>query len=385
MTGAASSAIPFINGRMVTPQGVVEGPFCIIVSNGRIARIEADFAAPSHSSVFDLGGGWLSPGLIDIQINGGGGVLFNDDPTPDGLTSIGRAHLAHGVTGFMPTLVSASLDVIAHGLDAVDAAIEAGDQQVLGIHIEGPFINSHRRGIHTPERIRTLDDAAMDLLTRPRRGKILVTLAPELCTPEQIAILVRSGVTVCLGHSDATASQAQSAFHAGARGVTHLFNAMSPLHHRAPGLVGAALDQADVWCGVIADGVHVDPIALRLAFRIKGPDRLILVSDAMPPIGSDMTEFTIDGRRILVRDGHYVGEDGALAGADLTLDIAMRGAVQMMGASVPQAVEMAAASPAAFLGLEGLGALSPGCRADLLWLDTDLKPRGLWQAGRPIF
>ena len=381
MTGSASSHLNFTNGQVLTPQGAVETPFRLTIIDGRIATMQTVAGPEDGDELVDLEGGWLSPGLIDLQVNGGGGVLFNDDPTPEGLAAIGRAHLAHGVTGFMPTLVSATPDIIAQALDAVDAAIAAGEQQVLGVHVEGPFISPERRGIHTPERMRRLDETAMALLTLPRRGRVMITLAPELCEPGQIEAMVRAGVIVSLGHSDADAAQARQAFKAGARGVTHLFNAMSPLHHRAPGLVGAALDDPQAWCGLIADGVHVDPVALRLAFRVKGAERLNLVSDSMPPIGVQMDAFVIDGRRILVRDGRYVGEDGALAGADLTLDQAMRGAVDMMGASVEQAVQMASASPAAFLGLDDRGVLAPGARADLLWLDAALRPRGVWRGG----
>lgn len=381
MTGSSSSRLQFTNGRVLTPQGAVDTPFRLTIIDGHIAAMETRAGPEDGDEVVDLDGGWLSPGLIDLQVNGGGGVLFNDEPTPEGLAAIGRAHLAHGVTGFMPTLVSATPDIIARALDAVDAAITAGDQRVLGVHIEGPFISPDRRGIHTPERMRRLDEAAMALLTRPRRGGVMITLAPELCEPSQIQALVQAGVIVSLGHSDADADQARQAFQAGARGVTHLFNAMSPLHHRAPGLVGAALDDPQAWCGVIADGVHVDPVALRLAFRVKGAERLILVSDSMPPVGVEMDAFAIDGRRILVRDGRYVGEDGALAGADLTLDQAVRGAADMMRVSVEQAVQMASASPAAFLGLDDRGVLSPGARADLLCLNAALRPCGVWQAG----
>lgn len=384
MTGSTSPHLHFINGRVLTPEGVIAAPFRVTLDNGLIAAVQAGAGLAVGDDTIDLDGGWLSPGLVDIQVNGGGGVLFNDDPTPEGLAAIGRAHLAHGVTGFMPTLVSATPEIIARALDAADAAIVAGDERVLGVHVEGPFISGERRGIHTPERMRRLDDAAMALLTRPRRGRVMITLAPELCESGQIEALVQAGVIVSLGHSDADASQASAAFRAGARGVTHLFNAMSPLHHRAPGLVGAALDDAQAWCGLIVDGVHVDPIALRLAFRLKGADRLILVSDAMPPVGAAMDAFSIDGRRILVRDGRYVGEDGALAGADLTLDQAVRGATRMMGASVADALHMASASPCAFLGLSDRGRLSPGARADLLWLDADLRPKGVWQGGRRV-
>lgn len=384
MTSATLKRLHVKNGRVLAPQGGAGTPFALTIDDGLIVAAQPCAGPEVEDEIIDLDGGWLAPGLIDIQVNGGGGVLFNDDPTPGGLAKIGRAHLAHGVTGFMPTLVSATPEIIARALDAADAAINAGDGQVLGVHVEGPFISTQRRGIHTPERMRRLDDAAMALLTRPRQGRVMITLAPELCDGGQIDALVRAGVIVSLGHSDANIDQARQGFQAGARGVTHLFNAMSPLHHRAPGLVGAALDDPQAWCGLIADGVHVDPVALRLAFRIKGADRLILVSDSMPPIGVDMDAFAIDGRRILVRDGRYIGEDGALAGADLTLDAAVRGATRMMGASVDQAVQMASASPAAFLRLEDRGVLSPGARADLLWLDADLAPRGVWRGGRRV-
>ncbi|HOY76275.1 MAG TPA: N-acetylglucosamine-6-phosphate deacetylase, partial [Hyphomonadaceae bacterium] len=271
------NAIRFLNGRILSPAGPLETPTTIHVSGDRITCIDES----PGDNVVDLEGGWLAPGLIDVQINGGGGALFNDAPTAETIDIISAAHLRNGVTGYLPTLLSDELSIIARGLDAVDEIIEAGSTQVLGIHVEGPFISPVRHGIHPRDNIRLLDKDAIKLLTAPRRGKVMVTLAPECCEPDQIAALVNAGVIVSLGHSNTSAETAKTAFALGARGVTHLFNAMSPLHHREPGLVGAALDTPSAWCGLIADGIHVDPVALRIAYRVKGADRLVLVSDAM--------------------------------------------------------------------------------------------------------
>jgi N-acetylglucosamine-6-phosphate deacetylase len=373
--------IAFTNGHVVTPAGVLDQA-TIHVADGRIAAISPGGAA---GETIDLAGGWLVPGFIDIQVNGGGGVLFNDSPDVGGIAAIGHAHGRFGTTGFLPTLISDVPEVIARALDAVDAAIESGVPGCIGIHIEGPIISVTRKGIHDPEKFRGLDDDLLALLTRPRRGKVMLTLAPEMVSLDDIRRLSAAGVILSIGHSDATYDTARAAIAAGMTGVTHLFNAMSPLLHRAPGVVGAALEDEDIYCGLILDGFHVHDAPVRIAMRARPHDRFVLVTDAMPCVGADVTEFDLHGRRILVEGGRCLGEDGTLAGSSLDMAGAFRNAVTRIGLSHADAALMAATSPAAFLGLsEERGALAPGLVADWVQLTRNLAPVGTWIAGARI-
>jgi len=371
------TAMRFINGHVVTPAGVLANA-TLSIEGGRIAAVSDDAA----TETVDLDGGWLVPGFIDTQVNGGGGVLFNDAPTVEGIDAIGRAHARFGTTGFLPTLISDSPEVIAKALDATDAAIEAGVPGCVGVHIEGPIISVTRKGIHDPEKFRKLDDDLLALLTRPRRGKVMLTLAPEMVSLEDIARLHAAGVILSIGHSDADYDTAKAAIAAGMTGVTHLFNAMSPLLHRAPGVVGAAIEDQAIYCGLILDGFHVHDAAVRIAVRARPHDRFLLVTDAMPCVGADVAEFDLHGRRILVEGGRCLGEDGTLAGSSLDMAGAFRNAVTRIGLSHADAATMAATSPAAFLGLSGeSGALAPGLAADWVHLTRDLQPAGTWIAG----
>lgn len=339
---------------------------------------------PQDDDALDLEGGWLAPGFIDTQVNGGGDVLFNDDLSVDAIVRIGRAHARYGTTAFLPTLISAPLGDIAVALDAVDAAIDAGVPGVVGIHVEGPFLNDARKGIHDAGQFRSLDEDALALLTRPRRGVVMVTLAPECNDEAYIRRLIAADVIVSIGHSNASYAQARRAIDAGARGVTHLFNAMSPLHHREPGVVGAALEDQSLYCGLIVDGAHAHPAAIRVALAARPHDRFMLVTDAMPTVGSADKYFMLNGERISVQNGVCVNADGILAGSDLDMARAVRNLVQMDVAPLT-AFAMASANPAAFLGLaDSRGALAVGFRADFVWLDRDFQVRGTWIGGQRV-
>lgn len=376
------STIRFANGHVVTTAGMIEGA-TIEVADGRIVAIEAGPSAADRE--IDLAGGYVVPGFIDVQVNGGGGVLFNDALTPEGIDAIGRAHAPFGTTGFLPTLISDLPEAIAQALDATDAAIEAGVPGCVGVHIEGPIINAARKGIHDPDKFRRLDDGLINLLSRPRKGKVLLTLAPEMVSVDDIRRLAAAGVILSVGHSDANHDTVAAAFAAGMTGVTHLYNAMSPLKHRDPGVVGAALDNQSVYCGIIADGFHVHDAALRIAMRARPLDRFVLVTDAMPCVGADVDSFELHGRTIRVEDGSCLGADGTLAGSALDMAGAFRHAVTRLGLSNGEAAAMAATSPAAFLGLsQDRGALTPGLRADWVCLSHDLQPAGTWIAGAQI-
>ncbi len=377
------SRISFVDARIATPEGLLEGA-TLTVAGDTIAAI-GDEPAGGDVVTIDLGGDYLLPGFIDTQVNGGGGVLFNDAPTVETIAAIGAAHAAYGTTGFLPTLISDDLAVIDAAMRAVEAAIADGVPGVLGIHIEGPFINVARKGIHDPAKFRRLDPASIALLSGLKRGRTLVTLAPELCTTDDIRSLVRAGVIVAAGHTDADYPTMRAALDAGVTGFTHLFNAMSPLKHRAPGVVGAALDDRSSYVGIIVDGHHVDPVALRIALRAKPIDRFMLVSDAMPTVGSLQKTFQLNGRTIVARGGVCFGSDGTLAGADLDMATAVANTVAMTGVSVADAAIMAATAPARFLGVAPrYGTIAAGARADLVRMDRAGAVKGVWIAGAPV-
>ncbi|MEJ1966836.1 MAG: N-acetylglucosamine-6-phosphate deacetylase [Gammaproteobacteria bacterium] len=370
------------NGRYFTPDGV-RSDGVVLVNGARIEGLVArDDPRCSNARIEDLGGGLLIPGFVDTQVNGGGGVLFNDGPDSGSIRAIGAAHRRFGTTGFLPTLISDDLDVIARAIAAVQSAIAAGVPGVLGIHIEGPFLNRARRGVHDAKHLRKLDATLVPLLCSLNTGKTLVTLAPEMTTPGVIAELTARGVIVAAGHSNATFVQATRAMEHGLRGFTHLFNAMSPLAPREPGVVGAALYDDRSWCGIIVDGHHVDPITLKLALRCKRHDRFVLVTDAMPAVGSDADSFVLQGKTIRVVNGVCRDEQGTLAGTALDMSTAVRNAVSMLGLELAEAIKMASEYPADYLGLgHELGRIAPGYRANFALVDDALHVRRTWIDG----
>lgn len=370
-----------INGRVMTDRGAVE-ECAVLIQNGRVGGVMRQAEVPASAARHDLRGGLLLPGFIDTQVNGGGGVLFGDAPSVQTLRTISAAHARFGTTGFLPTLISGDFSLIRTAIAAVETAIDAGVPGVLGIHIEGPFLSPKRKGIHDVENFRALNGEAFELLTSVRRGTTLVTLAPEETTPETIAALVKAGVIVSAGHTDATYGEIRTALDHGLTGFTHLFNAMSPLRAREPGAVGAALDDAASWCGIIADGHHVDPAALRIALACKHADRLMLVTDAMPSVGTASKTFTLQGRAITVRDGVCTAPDGTLAGSDLDMASAVRNAMEFMAIDLALAVNMASRNPAAFLGLsDEVGTIRGGQRANFALVNDALEVREAWIDG----
>ncbi|HEX6741591.1 MAG TPA: N-acetylglucosamine-6-phosphate deacetylase [Sphingomicrobium sp.] len=369
------------NGRALIGGKLVDGK-AVLIETGRIAAIVDEAAVPAGADRHDLAGGLLVPGFIDTQVNGGGGSLFNDAPTVETIRTIGRAHRAFGTTGFLPTLISDDLHVIQAGIEAVDSAIAAGVPGVLGIHIEGPFLNEHRKGIHDADKIRALDEEGWAVLTSLKRGRTMVTVAPECTTPEMIARLVGAGVIVSAGHSNGEYAEVEAAIAAGLTGITHLFNAMSPLGAREPGVVGAALENDSTWCGIIVDGQHVAPATLKIALRCKAHDKFMLVTDAMPTVGSEAKEFVLQGKRIVARDGACWDESDRLAGSDLDMACAIRNAIDLLDLPAESAFAMASAAPAAFLRLDSeLGTIAPGQRADLALLDDRLFVQQTWIGG----
>jgi N-acetylglucosamine-6-phosphate deacetylase len=371
------------NGRVLRGQALVEGR-CVLLEGGRILDIvPEDHPGSRGASQVDLRGNLLLPGFIDSQVNGGGGVLFNDSPSVEAIRQIGRAHRRFGTTCFMPTLISADLDVVARAVGAARAAIEARVPGVLGIHIEGPFLNVERKGVHDPAKLRELDTSAVGLLTSLGIGRTLVTLAPEMTKPQIIRQLEAAGVIISAGHTNATYAEVVAALHHGLTGFTHLFNAMSQLTGREPGVVGAALESVDSWCGIIVDGQHISPVVLRLAMRCKPSNRFMLVTDAMPTVGTNARSFKLEGRDITVSGNVCIDEDGRLAGSNIDMASCVRNAVNLLGVSLPEAVRMASLYPAEFLGLSHeLGRIEPGYRANLVLADDKLNVLETWIDGQ---
>ncbi|NII55740.1 N-acetylglucosamine-6-phosphate deacetylase [Luteibacter sp. SG786] len=378
--------IALVNGRVLTDNGF-QGGFAVLVDDGTISGL----ALPSDPRVraaqrHDLGGRTLLPGFIDCQVNGGGGVLFNDAPTVDTIRRIGEAHARFGTTGFLPTLISDDADVMAKAIDAVNAAVGQGVPGVLGIHLEGPFIAPERKGVHDPAKFRIAgaDDIAM--VARRHGGVTLLTLAPERTSPDVLAQLVSNGVIVAAGHTAADYDTTRNALAHGVRGFTHLFNAMTPFTSREPGVVGAALEDAGSWCGLIVDGHHVHPASLRVAIAAKARERMMLVTDAMPPVGSDNPSFVLKGETITVHDGAVRTADGTIAGSALDMATAVRNTVHMVGVPYDEAARMASTYPAAFLGLGAThGHIAAGYRADFVVVDETQHVIETWIGGKKVF
>jgi len=326
-----------------------------------VPRSEVSAAIPCT----DLPGtAWLAPGFIDIQVNGGGDVLFNDAPTPQAIRAIAAAHRKFGTTSLLPTLISDSADKMTAACKAVESlvGIEPG---ILGIHLEGPFLSPEKPGVHDPRALRQPSAEDLALLTAPRGGVMLVTLAPERVSLEFIAALAAAGVRVSLGHSIATYAQTKDALAAGLSCFTHLFNAMRPLDSREGGPIAAALESEQAWYGMIVDGVHVAPEMLRLALR--GRAKPILVTDAMPPVGGTQSSFRLQGESIVVRGDRCEQNDGRLAGANLTMAGAVGNCVRLLGVPLTDALRFASAHPADMLGLGNkMGKIAPGFRADMV-------------------
>ncbi|WP_448136507.1 N-acetylglucosamine-6-phosphate deacetylase [Stenotrophomonas rhizophila] len=356
----------------------------VVIEDGRITALVSD-AAPQLGSAdeqVDLGGGWLLPGFIDAQVNGGGGVLFNNTPDVDSLRTLAAAHRRFGTTGLLPTLISDDVQVMRRAIDATRAAIAQGVPGVLGIHLEGPYIAPARKGTHDANKFRVPDADEIAMAASLDNGVTLLTLAPERVPLESIRALVERGVIVAAGHTAASYEEARAGLDAGIRGFTHLYNAMSPLTGREPGVVGAALEDRDSWIGIIADGVHVHPASLRVALAAKPRGKVMLVTDAMPPVGADSPSYELYGEVITAVDGMVRNAAGSLAGSALDMATAVRNAVHLLGLPLDEAARMASRYPAQFLNLDDrLGEIAEGYQADLVLLDDALQVRATWIAG----
>ncbi|MDJ0630992.1 MAG: N-acetylglucosamine-6-phosphate deacetylase [Rhodobacter sp.] len=360
----------------------------LLVANGVSDGIAPPDDVPSGYHRIDLGPGLIAPGFVDLQVNGGGGVMFNDAPSVQTLRRMSAALRRLGTTAFLPTLITDRPETTRAAIEAAAEAISQAVPGVIGLHLEGPHLSLARKGAHDPALIRPMEDGDLAQLcdAAARLPNLMVTVAPEAVTPAQIARLAQSGAVVSLGHSDADFAACLSAAEAGATCVTHLFNAMSQLGNREPGLVGAALDHGSLSAGLIADGIHVHPATTAAALRAKtGPGAIFLVTDAMATAGSDIDGFLLNGRRIERREGRLTLADGTLAGADLDFPQALRVLVSQVGVPLEQALGMCSSGPAAVLPRPGLcGRLRAGARADFVHLDPALTLCGVWGGGAPV-
>jgi N-acetylglucosamine-6-phosphate deacetylase len=354
----------------------------VLIDGGDIVQLVPRAEVPQNIPVHDLpSGAWLAPGFIDAQVNGGGDVLFNDEPTADGISAIAAAHRRFGTTGLLPTLISDTREKMRAARDAVAIAMQS-NPTVLGIHFEGPFLSPDRPGAHDPRMLRRPDARDREWLTQWRDGVTLVTLAPEVVPEGFIAALAQAGLKVSLGHAMASYEQTRAALAEGLTGLTHIFNAMRPLASREPGPIAAALECENCWFGMIVDGVHVDPAMLRLA--LLGRAHPMLVTDAMPPVGGRGKAFMLGGRTVTAGAAGCTCDDGTLAGTVLDMATAVRNSVKLLQMPLSEALRAASAEPARFLGLgHRLGHLAPGCRADMVALGTEeITVLETWVAGR---
>ncbi|WEZ86210.1 N-acetylglucosamine-6-phosphate deacetylase (plasmid) [Rhizobium sp. 32-5/1] len=361
----------------------------LVVEAGRIVSIVPENSAGCTGETVDARGHILVPGFIDLQVNGGGGALLNEQPTLQGIRKICEAHARFGTTALLPTLITdtceATTAAIKAGVEAKAAAIPG----FLGLHLEGPHLSVVRKGAHDPSLIRAMEEPDLDQLLACMQalGCLMVTVAPENTTIEQVKRLTDAGITISLGHTDASFLTACAYAAAGARVVTHLFNAMSGLGHREPGVVGAALATGTLFAGIIADGFHVDQAAMAIAIRSKqGPGRIFLVTDAMSSIGTDLTRIHLNGREIVREGGRLTLHDGTLAGADIDMLSSVRIVHERLGLPLDEALRMASTYPADAVGIaEQKGRLLPGTDADFIILTPELALKSSWIGGRKVF
>ncbi|HEY8577431.1 MAG TPA: N-acetylglucosamine-6-phosphate deacetylase [Devosia sp.] len=361
----------------------------LLVEFGHVSGIVASSAIPDGAETVHLDGGMLVPGFIDLQVNGGGGVLFNNDPSLDAIRTICAAHWQFGTTALLPTLITDTVEVNVAAIAAGKAAALGGVPGFLGLHLEGPHLSVARKGTHDPALIRPMDDSDLQRLLGARAAlpNLLVTVAAETVSPQQIERLAKAGIIVSIGHSDAPLSTAAKAFDAGATMATHLFNAMSQLGNREPGVVGAVLATDRIHAGLIADGIHVHPAAIQIALRAKaGPGRIFLVTDAMSQTGTELETLTLNGRTITRAKGALRLADGTLAGADLDMIDAVEFMHTQIGLPLEEALRMAALYPAEALGInETHGHLKPAAVASFLHLSETRQVQSTWIAGHQVW
>ena len=372
----------------LTDAGVFDGEtirsgLAVVIDGARIVEVAAEQKLASGVERLVLNGGLLVPGFIDVQVNGGGGALLNDNPTIDTVRRIAESHRKFGTTGMLPTVITDAPEVLSKALAAVKAALAENVPGVLGIHIEGPFLDKERKGAHDVQYIHEMTEADASQITATACGSVMLTLAPNRVKTELIRMLAERGVLVSLGHAEATFVEAQTALKAGARAFTHVFNAMSQMNGREPGMVGAALTDRESFCGLIADGLHVHNAALKVALAAKPKNRMMLVTDAMPTAAGGPNTFELQGRLVRRERGKLVLDDGTLAGSNLTMDEAVRYCVEKLDITLEDALRMASLNPAAFLRRDHeFGRIKSGYLASLVHLNDDLHVLETWIDGK---
>ncbi|MEP1446150.1 MAG: N-acetylglucosamine-6-phosphate deacetylase [Paraglaciecola sp.] len=368
-----------INGHVFNGETLLKD-HAVIIDGGKVLQVLPQEQLPENIEVdFDLGGNYLVPGFIDLQVNGGGGVMFNNVPTVEGLRTIAKAHREYGTTGLFPTLITDSYDVMRQAIAAVTQAIQEGVPGVLGVHLEGPFLNPERKGAHAEEKFCLIDEQGFEIITSLKVGKTLITIAPELTTSTMIKRISDKGVVISAGHTGADFDQTCEALDAGLTGFTHLYNAMTPLQSRAPGMVGAALNDEHSWFGIIADGFHMHPAAFRVAVAAKQLGGAILVTDAMSTVGASEKSFVLDGETIYAIEGRCTNAAGSLAGSDLDMNTAIKNAMKFARIDWMEAVRMASLYPAKAMGLDNqFGYIKPGYQASFVSLDYQQNVNSTW-------
>jgi len=328
---------------------------------------------PIDLEVIDLKGANIAPGFIDLQVNGGGGCLFNDNPTVESISRIFQGHKRYGTTNFLPTIITTTNEKIHQAIDSVKECLTHKTNGVLGLHIEGPFINQKKAGVHDKKYIRSFSENDLDFIRKNSQGSIkMITLSPEFVNENQIKSLKECGIIISAGHSSATYDQSIESFKWGITNVTHLFNAMSLFESREPGLVGATFDKESIWAGIIVDGHHVNFASVRVAKKIK-KNKLFLVTDAMPPVGSDISKYKLGDLEVLCKDKKCITMDGVLAGSALDMATAVRNCVQKVEIPLDEALRMASTYPAENLGLNKiLGKIKPGFLANMVIFNNQI-------------
>ncbi len=372
-----------LTGTRVFDGETIRSGLAVVVDGSRIAEVVSEDKLAAGIERRVLNGGLLVPGFIDVQVNGGGGALLNDNPTIDTVRRIAESHRKFGTTGMLPTVITDAPEVLSKAIAAVKAARAENVPGVLGIHIEGPFLDRERKGAHELRFIRAMTDADVARIANADCGSVMLTLAPNRVPPDLIKSLAGQGVLVSLGHSEASLAEVTKALASGARAFTHLFNAMSQMNGRAPGMVGAALADRDSYCGLIVDGFHVHDAAMKVALAAKPHNRIMLVTDAMPTAAGGPESFELQGRKIHLRNGKLQLDDETLAGSNLTMDEALRYGVEKLNVGLDDALRMASVNPAAFLRRDHeLGRIKSGYLASLVHLNDDLQVLETWIDGK---
>lgn len=384
MTSFRLQAQEFFDGKTLHHQKI------ITIKNGIIQSID-DASANLVNSLVDekideVVQGLIIPGFIDLQVNGGGNVLFNDSPSLVGIKTIINTHSKYGTTAMLPTLITDTLETMQQAADAIAQAITEKVPGIIGVHFEGPHLSLAKKGAHIAEFIRPISAAEWQILERKDLGKILVTLAPENVSPEDIGRMVKLGIKVCLGHTNADYKTAQQAIDSGADGFTHLYNAMSAIQGRDPGVLGAAFINDSTSCGLIVDGHHVDYTSCKIALKNKPQGKIFLVTDAMPPVGCNNKKFELFNRKVVLENGKLILPDGNLAGSILDMATGVRNIHQHLGLELTESIRMASLYPAQYLNkAQQLGSLTVGKQADMVLLNSELQVQSTWISGKKVY